>query len=278
MDTPMTSRQDDNVNGTTDDHVLLRKVIDAVRDAGARLLALYSPDERPSDWNEIAHAGHRNEEASLGGLQATLTAIRPQAQWVDDNQETAELPPGEWWVVDAMEGGVNLVHGLPEWCVSVTLLCDNVPVLAAVYQPIGDLMYTAMRGGGAYLNGRPLRTSTKTDLAVAIVTTGQAEAGQDDTYRRFGDAVTVMLSRALLVRATVPSTFPLLLVASGHYDVFWQYEPVLPGIAAGALFVTEAGGIVSDIHGHPWRPGSSDFLAASPKLHAAAVEVLSTVV
>ncbi len=76
----------------------------ALRDAGTRLLTLYSPDDRPSDWNESAHAGHRNEEASLRGLRATLTAIRPQAQWVDDNQETAELPPGEWWVVDVMAG------------------------------------------------------------------------------------------------------------------------------------------------------------------------------
>jgi myo-inositol-1(or 4)-monophosphatase len=162
--------------------------------------------------------------------------------------------------------------------VCATLVRDNIPVLAVVYQPVGDLTYTALRGGGVYLNGRPLHTSTKSDLAVAIVATGQAEAGQDLTYRRFGDTVTAMLSRALLVRATVPTTFPLLMVASGHYDVFWQYEPVLPGIAAGALFVTEAGGIVSDIRGNPWRPGSPDFLAASPKLHAAAVEVLSAVV
>lgn len=274
----MSPRPNADTLATADDHTLLAKVIDAVYDAGARLLALYSADARPRDWNEIANAGHRNEEASLVGLQAALTEARPQARWVDDDQETVALSPGEWWVVDAAEGNVNHVHGLPEWCVSATLLRDNIPVLAAVYQPIGDLTYTAIRGGGAYLNGRPLHTSSKSDLAVAIVTTGQAEARQEHTYQRFGGAVTAMLSRALLVRATVPSTFPLLLVADGHYDVFWQYEPVLPGVAAGALFITEAGGIVSDIHGHPWRPGSTDFLAASPGLHAAAVEVLSTVV
>lgn len=277
MERHMTPPNSDTA-AVVDDSTLLAKVIDAVHDAGTRLLAVYSPDARPADWNEIRKAGHRNEEASLDGLRAALEAVRPQAQWVDDDLETIVLPPGEWWAVDAAEGSVNHVHGLPEWCVSATLLRDNTPVLAVVYQPIGDLTYTVIRGGGAYLNGRPLRTSNKSDLAVAIVTTGQAEAGQALTYRRFGDAVTVMLNRALLVRATVPSTFPLLMVASGHYDVFWQYEPVLPGIAAGALFITEAGGIVSDIHGHPWRPGSPDFLAASPKLHAAAVEALSTVV
>src|SRR5579883_230055 len=262
---------------TAEDRALLAKVIEAVHDAGSRLLALYSPEDRPSTFQEIAQAGQRNEEASLGGLQAALTVARPQARWVDEEQETSALPPGEWWVVDAMEGGVNLVHGLPEWCVSATLLREGVPVLAAVYQPVGDLTYTAIRGDGVYLNGKPIHTSAKTDLAVAIVTTGQAEAGQARTYRRIGDSVTAMLHHALLVRVTVPSTFPLLQVASGHYDVFWQYEPVLPGIAAGALFITEAGGIVSDIQGNPWQPGSPDFLAASPRLHAAAVEVLAPI-
>ena len=272
--TPQTST---DTPATAEDRALLARIIEAVHDAGSRLLALYSPEDRPSNRQEIATAGQRDEEASLGGLQAALTAARPQARWVEEEQETIELPSGEWWVVDAMEGGVNLVHGLPEWCVSATLLRESVPVLAAVYQPIGDLTYTAIRGDGAYLNGKPLHTSTKSDLAVAIVTTGQAEAGQAQTYRRIGDAVTAMLHRSLLVRATVPATFPLLQVASGHYDVFWQYEPVLPGIAAGALFITEAGGIVSDIQGNPWQPGSLDFLAASPRLLAAAVEVLATV-
>lgn len=266
-----------NTPVTAEDRALLAKVIEAVRDAGSRLLVLYSPEDRPSNFQEIAHAGRRDEEASLGGLQTALSAARPQARWVGEEQETIALPSGEWWVVDAMEGGVNLVHGLPEWCVSATLLRDSVPVLAAVYQPVGDMTYTAIRGDGVYLNRKPLHTSTKSDLAVAIVTTGQAEAGQAQTYRRIGDSVTAMLHHALLVRATVPSTFPLLQVASGHYDVFWQYEPVLSGIAAGALFVTEAGGIVSDMQGNPWQPGSPDFLAASPRLHAAALEVLATV-
>jgi myo-inositol-1(or 4)-monophosphatase len=146
---------------TAEDRALLAKVIEAVHAAGSRLLALYSPEDRPRNRQEMATAGQRDEEASLGGLQAALAAARPQARWVEEEQETIALPSGEWWVVDAMEGGVNLVHGLPEWCVSATLLRESVPVLAAVYQPIGDLTYTAIRGGGAYLNGKPLHTSTK---------------------------------------------------------------------------------------------------------------------
>lgn len=262
---------------STEDLMLLAKVVEAIHNAGARLLELYSPDAHPANRSEIFDAGRHNEETSLNILRAALTEARPAVQWVEDEQETIALPPGEWWTVDAVEGNVNHVHGLPEWCVTVTLIKDNVPILTAVYQPIGELTYTAIRGAGAYLNGQLLQTSAKSDLAAAIVTTGQAEAGQALTYRRIGDSITAMLSRALLVRATVPSTFPLLMVAAGHHDVFWQYEPVLPGIAAGVLLVTEAGGIVSDIKGQPWQPGSPDILVTASGLYAAALEVLSTV-
>jgi myo-inositol-1(or 4)-monophosphatase len=86
-----------------------------------------------------------------------------------------------------------------------------------------------------------------------------------------------MLSRALLVRASVPSTFPMLLVAAGHNDIFWQYEPVLPGVAAGVLLITEAGGTVSRIDGSPWNPGSPDILAAAPAVHHAAIGALAAI-
>jgi len=75
----------------------------------------------------------------------------------------------------------------------------------------------------------------------------------------------------------VPSTFPMLLVATGQSDVFWQYEPVLPGVAAGVLLITEAGGAVSRIDGSPWTAGSPDILAAAPALHHAAAGALAAV-
>jgi myo-inositol-1(or 4)-monophosphatase len=259
------------------DFATLAAVTGAVHDAGARLLELYSPEARPSGRGDMFAALRRNEDASLAVLRPALARACPQAGWVDDDQGTAPLPPGEWWAVDAVEGNVNHVHGLPEWCVTATLLRDSEPVLTAVSQPVGHLTYTAVRGGGAHLNGQPLRISAKSDLAAAIVTTGQAEAGQEDTYRRIGDSVTAMLYRALLVRATVPATFPLLLVAAGHYDAFWQYEPVLSGIAAGVLLAAEAGGIVSDTRGQPWRPGGTDILVTAPGLQAAAIQALSAV-
>lgn len=262
---------------TPGDLALLPDVMRVARTAGDRLLATYSPAARPASRADLAHAGRRNEDTSLQGMRAAIKAIRLGAGWLEEDQETTPLPPGEWWTVDAVEGNVNHVHGMTEWAVSITLLRDNVPVLTAVHQPIGDHTYTAVRGHGAFHNGQPLRTSTKTSLDAAIVATGQAETGQADTYRRIGQSITAMLGAALLVRATVPSTFPMLLVASGQNDVFWQYRPVLPGIAAGVLLVREAGGTASQINGSPWAPGSPDILVTTAALQRPAVQMLSTV-
>jgi myo-inositol-1(or 4)-monophosphatase len=256
---------------------LLPSVIEAATAAGGRLLAKFSPGARPGSRADMAATGSHTEELVLGELRPELASLRPQAGWVEEEMETTPLPPGEWWVVDAVEGAVNYVHGMPQWCVTVTLMRDGQPVLAVVRQPVGGLTYTAVRGAGAYLNGQRLHASAKTGLDAAIAVTGQAEAGQDDTYRRIGESVTAMLSRALLVRASVPSTFPMLLVAAGHNDVFWQYQPVLPGVAAGVLLITEAGGTVTRIDSSPWNPGSPDILAASPALHRAAADALAAV-
>lgn len=256
---------------------LIESVIEEVHAAGARLMAGFSPTARPDDGEDMFLAASTSESLSLGPLRAALVDAHPDAGWVEDEGGSAVLGDGDWWVVDAVEGNVNYIHGSPEWCVSVVLVRDNTPVLAVVHEPVGDRTYTATVGGGAWLNGKPLRTSRKTDLASVLATTAQAAAGQRDTYHQIGASITAMLEATLLVRATVPSTFPLLMVAAGHADVFWQYQPVLTGIVPGMLLVTEAGGTVTDIDGQPWRPGGLSFLASAPGVHRAAADVLSAV-
>jgi myo-inositol-1(or 4)-monophosphatase len=256
---------------------LLNEVAAVAAEAGDRLLAVYTPDARPDNRDELTKAAARNEEISSAGLREALQALCPQALWLEEDHETGALPKGEWWVVDNVEGSVNHVHGMPEWGVSITLVADGVPQLGVFRQPVADLTYTALRGHGARQNGRRLAVSKKSGLEVAIVGTGQAEAGQAGTYARIGRSITTMLRQAFLVRATVPSTFPLLLVADGHIDGFWQYEPVLPGVALGILLATEAGGTATGIDGSPWTPASRDVLVAAPGVHAAMARALSEV-
>lgn len=266
----------------TDDGTVLADAVlaDAVAIAervGSRLLTRFEPSPRLGDGDAILAALQANEDAATPLLREALLALRPEAGWFDDEEAASSSSTGESWVVDAVEGNINHVHGTEEWGVSITLLRHGSPVLAVVRQPARDLTWTAVRGGGARSNGERLQVSTKTELRLALAATGQAEVGQVDTYQRIGDSITAMLHHALLVRATVPSTFPMLLVAAGRNDVFWQYRPTLPGVAAGTLFVTEAGGSVTAIDGTAWTQESPGILATSPHLQAAAITALSTV-
>jgi myo-inositol-1(or 4)-monophosphatase len=260
------------------DEALLPAVVAAVEAAGSHMKGRFSFDSRLGSGDDIIAAIQANDAASLGVLREALAPARPGAGWAEDELGSGALPPGEWWVTDPVEGNINHIHGMADWCVTATLVRDNTPVLTVVNLPMTGNTYTAVRGGGAHLDGVRLHSSLKTELGAALVGTGQARPGEDsETYRRIGQSVTAMLEGALVVRVSVPATLQLIQVAAGRMDVFWQYSQIRSGLVAGALLVEEAGGTISDTHGRPWSLTSDDFLAAAPGLHAAAVDLLSTI-
>jgi myo-inositol-1(or 4)-monophosphatase len=259
-----------------EEQALLAEVVAAVHAAGAHLRERFTPDARPDSLTSVVAAIHANDAASLRYLREPLRRLRPGAGWAEDELESGALPAGEWWVTDAVEGNINHIHGMTEWSVTATLVRDNKPVLTAVHLPLTGDTYTAVRGGGAFLNGDRLHPSAKTELNGALVGTGQAKPGEDEeTFRRIGRSVTAMLINALVTRVSVPATMQLIHVAAGRMDVFWQFSDVRSGLLAGALLVDEAGGTVTDTLGDPWSLASQDFLATAPALHTAAVEVLA---
>ena len=258
------------------DLAILAEVEAAVTAAGDRLRSDFSIDARPADRDAILAATEASDKTSLSVLRPALEAVRPGAGWVEDELDSGTLPPGEWWVTDPVEGNINFIHGLRDWCVTATLVRDGAPVLTAVRLPLTDETYSAVRGGGAHLNGRPLHVSSKTELKAAHVGTGQASPREDHATRELlGRSATALLQSALVVQVSVPATLQLIHVAAGRRDVFWQHSQVRSGLAAGALLVAEAGGAVTDLAGAPWDLAASDFLAAAPGLHAAALQALS---
>ncbi|MBB5610114.1 MULTISPECIES: inositol monophosphatase family protein [unclassified Janthinobacterium] len=254
---------------------LLPAVTEAVEVAGRTLLARFSSSARPDDLAALLTAIEANDGAVSGTLRDSLLRIRPGSGWVDDEEGGGRLPDGEWWIVDAVEGNVNHIHGSVAWAVSATLVVDGLAVLTVVKLPVTGMVYAAVLGQGATVNGMPLQVSKKTQLQAAIVGTGQARPGEGRAvYAAIGASVSAMLESALLVRMAVPATLELIEVASGRMDGFWQYSQVRSGLAAGALLVSEAGGVVTDTQGQPWSFASVDMLAAAPGVHAAAVACL----
>ncbi|MEU8702940.1 inositol monophosphatase family protein [Streptomyces sp. NPDC048680] len=260
--------------GTT----LMSRTTAAVETAGLTLRDRYTPHARGVSLNEVVDEIHANDDAVLDVLREPLLRARRGSRWAEDELAGGALPAGEWWVVDPAEGNINHVHALPEWAVTATLVRDNRPVLTVVHLPLTGDTYTAVAGGGARLNGLPLKVSAKTDLGAALIGTGQARPGEDErTFRRIGDSVTAMLVNGLVVQVSVPATMQLIHVAAGRTDAFWQFSDVRSGLVAGALLVSEAGGTVTDLAGEPWSTGSRDFLAAAPGIHAAALKVLAPI-
>ncbi|WIE72137.1 inositol monophosphatase family protein [Curtobacterium sp. MCJR17_020] len=259
-----------------DDHQLLTGVTEAVTAAAQVLLERFSTANRVDDARSLLAAIDANDAASTAVLRPALERLRPDAQWDDDEEGTGTLGPGEWWVTDAAEGNVNLVHGSANWGVTATLVRDDVPVLTAVVLPALGQVFTAVRGAGARLNGTPISASRKTELGAALVGTGQAKPGEAPAVRRrMSDSIDRMLDAALLVSASVPATVQLVQVATGHVDGFWQFGQVRSGLAAGALLVHEAGGAVIDTTGAPWTLASEDCIAAAADLARPIAAVLA---
>ncbi|WP_437284376.1 inositol monophosphatase family protein [Sorangium sp. So ce406] len=277
---PMTDHaaRRDKSAARAEDESLLPLVVAALTAAGERLVGRFSTEPRLGSREEVFAALAASDAVSLEAIREPLSRARPGAGWVEDELGCGPLPPGEWWVTDTVEGNINHVHGMTDWCVTATLVRDDEPVLTAVHLPLSGDTYTARKGAGAYLGTRRLRASAKTKLDAAFVGTGQARPDEDrETHRRIGESVTAMLGSALVLRVSVPATLQLIQVAAGRMDVFWQYSKIRSGLVAGALLVAEAGGAVTDTRGDRWTLASEDFLAAAPQLHAGAVGVLSTV-
>ncbi|WP_433926645.1 inositol monophosphatase [Sorangium cellulosum] len=277
---PMTDRaaRRDKSVARAEDESLLPLVVAALTAAGERLVDRFSTEPRLESREEVFAALAASDAVSLEALREPLSRARPGAGWVEDELGCGPLPPGEWWVTDTVEGNINHVHGMMDWCVTATLVRDDEPVLTAVHLPLSGDTYTALKGAGAYLGNRRLRASAKAKLDAAFVGTSQAKPDEDtETYRRIGQSVTAMLGSALVLRVSVPATLQLIQVAAGRMDVFWQYSQIRSGLVAGALLVAEAGGAVTDTRGNRWTLASDDFLAAAPQLHAGAIDVLSTV-
>lgn len=261
---------------THDDAQLLNSAVAVLHKVGELMLARLENKSHFINLNDVITAIHANDNASLGVLRDGLQSLRPNAGWIEDENDGGVLPNGEWWVVDPVEGNINHIHGMDDWGITATLVRDNHAVLTVVYLPKTRDTYSALKGNGAYQNGKRLSVSKKADLTAALVGTGQARHGETrENLRLMSQSIFDMLQAALVVSVSVPATLQLIQVAAGRTDAFWQHSQVRAGLLPGALLIEEAGGIITDLKGNPWNLSSENFLASAPNIHAAVVTVLS---
>jgi myo-inositol-1(or 4)-monophosphatase len=252
----------------------LAAMVQAATEAGRLMPPNFAPGQFDT-WSDFKTAFDRVDGLLGSSVRARLDAARPGLPYLDEID--TELPDGEAWVIDAVDGAIQYLQGLPQWSVSIALLRDGEPFLAALYSPFLDQLYTAARGGGAFRDGVRISPSSKTDLALTLVATSQPPfpVRQPMAIAATGRAMTLLLPAVGVVRNLGPTSWQVADVAAGRVDVFWEYGHDATNLVAGSLLVTEAGAVISDADGTAWTPLSDSFVAAPLELHAQVIDVLA---
>lgn len=177
------------------------------------------------------------------------------------------------WIIDPVDGTTNFAHGLAFYCVSIALEVAGRVELGVVYDPIGRELFTAERGGGARLNGLPIRTTECDTLVDGLLCTGFPYTIREERRRQL-DVFAAFLEEAQAVRRLGSAALDLCYVACGRFDGYWE-EKIQPwDIAAGALIVQEAGGRVTGMDGETFDPFAGHLVASAAPLHDAMLGVI----
>lgn len=167
------------------------------------------------------------------------------------------------WILDPIDGTVNYLYGLPAYAVSLAAEVDGIMAVGAVYNPVIDELWTAVRGGGAWLGDRRLHGSAVTSLDRALIATG---FGYDAQRRKSQAAVVAtLLPEVRDIRRFGAASLDLCSAATGRVDAYFERGLAAWDLAAGGLVASEAGLLVTGLRGEP--AGSDMVLAAPPALH-----------
>ena len=178
------------------------------------------------------------------------------------------------WIVDPLDGTTNFVHGVPCFAVSIGLLDRGRVVAGVIYDPMRKETFSAIRGRGAWLNGRPMRVSKSRRLDQSMLSTGFSIKFREHPapYLRW---FTAFQMRCHAVRRSGSTAISLAYVACGRQEGFYEQDLWPWDLAAGLLLVQEAGGRVSDYRNRPVQLEQGEVLASNGRVHAAMLGVLA---
>ena len=233
-------------------------------------MMLQARDIRPEDKTDHRDLVTQYDRAVQELLVERLSAAVPGARFFcEENERQDDLGSEHLFIIDPIDGTMNFVHHLDHSAISVAYLHRGSLEAAAVFDPYKDECFTALRGQGAFCNGRRIRV-TEAPLTESLIFFGSAPYATELTERTFRLAERSYRT-GLDVRRQGSAALDLCDVAAGRAGAYFELSISLWDYAAGALIVTEAGGQVTDIDGGPlpWRGVKTSILAASPKNAAA---------
>ena len=238
--------------------------IETAREAGAILLAEF---DRPvnisykGDVDIVTQADKRSEQAIVARLRSHFPKHAIVAEEGGGNESDSPFR----WHVDPLDGTTNFAHGYPCFCVSLGLEQAGEMIAGVIFQPVTGELFTAARGEGAYLNQKKIEVSRIEKLATSLLSTGfpSVKRAQNPNIHYYWD----FTLRSHGVRRDGSAAMDLAAVACGRFEGFWEFGLHTWDTAAGILLVREAGGVVSQYNGQPYRLGDRELMASNGRVH-----------
>ena len=223
----------------------------------------------PGDF--VTHADIKAEQI----IADELIKARPgYGLYMEERGEVAGGDKTHRWIVDPLDGTTNFLHGIPHFAIAIALEREGQLVAGLVYNPVSDEMFVAERGQGAFLNNKRIRVSGRQDLGFCVFACGMPHGGRAGRAAFMAD-VEALLPNIAGLRRFGAAALDLAYVAAGRVDGFWERGLAAWDVAAGAVLVREAGGMVSDLGGGQDFLTRGDIIAAPDALYEPLLNALS---
>jgi myo-inositol-1(or 4)-monophosphatase len=215
----------------------------------------------------VSEVDHAAEAEIINSLQKTY----PDHAFLAE--ESGRIGESDYeWIIDPLDGTTNFLHGFPVYAVSIALAYKKQLQVAVVYDPCRNDLFTASRGSGAYLNEKRIRVSKRDKLIDCLIGTGFPFRANSDVDS-YGEMFKALALKTAGIRRPGAAALDLANVAAGRLDGFWEIGLSPWDMAAGALLIKEAGGLVGDLDGDSKYMDSGKIVAGNPKIFA---QLLST--
>ncbi len=206
-------------------------------------------------------------------IELLQTSYPEHAILAEESGQLGDSTAEYQWIIDPLDGTTNFIHGFPQYAVSIALQQRGVLTHAVVYDTTRNELFTASKGGGAFLNDKRIRVSKRSKLNESLIGTGFP-------YRSFKHIDSYLAIFRELAQKTAGMRRPgsaaldLAYVACGRLDGFWEFGLSPWDMAGGALLISEAGGLVGDFAGEPDYLQNGNFLAGNPKIFAQLLTII----
>jgi myo-inositol-1(or 4)-monophosphatase len=196
-------------------------------------------------------------------IVAGLAKLFPQDGFLGEERGSRNPDAAAIWIIDPIDGTHNFLTGIPFWCVSVGLVVAGELLLGIIYDPLAAELYSARKGGGAFVNGQPIKVSGESDLRSARICVGFSYRRPVEEHAR---AVEALLTSGCEYLRLGSGALGLAYTAAGRFDGYWERHINSWDAAAGLVLVREAGGWTNDFLAGDGLTKGSEILAATPEM------------